>query len=521
MKKQYKIVTGKGIIEREYNYIPVRYIIAVLLGVLEIAMIISIVLALCYIVPYFYTLCIITGVACMIRIISSDDNPDYKIPWLLCVIFLPIVGFMLYFMFYSRKLKKRFIKHAQKLEDYRYATDDEGAFAELESEDRSAASQAKMLTEISASHLYKNTEIKYFSSGEELRDAMICDIAQAEKFIFLEYFIIEEGSFWNSILELLIKKVGEGVDVRVMYDDIGCMSTLPGNYYKILQKHGIKATVFSKLRGSADSEFNNRSHRKILVVDGKVAYTGGVNIADEYVNKKLRFGHWKDIGIRIVGEAVCEMTQMFLFSFGLNSEKLSPMPDDVYPEQEMMCKNGYVIPFGDGPKPMYMRNVSKSAIQNIIGAATDYVYMTTPYLIIDNDLCADIERAALRGVDIRIVVPHIPDKRLVFGITRSFYHRLMSSGVKIYEYEPGFIHAKTYLADGKYAIVGTPNLDYRSLVHHFENGVWMYKTDCISDIKRDIDVTLEKSILITPDMLKTGIIARFIRSIVKIFAPML
>lgn len=521
MKRSYKIRTAKGIIEREYNYIPIRYIIAVLIAILEIAAIIGIVIALCYYVPYFYTLCLITTVACIITIIASDDNPDYKIPWIVFVIILPIAGFMLYFLFYSRKLQPRFIKRIKEVRAYKYQKDDTELFEKFASEDKAASSQAKMLTEVSYSHLFVNTETKYFPSGEAMRDSMLADIAAAEKFIFLEYFIIEEGKFWNSVLDLLKEKAKCGVDVRVIYDDIGCMTTLPGNYSKILKKYGIQTAVFSRLRGSADSEFNNRSHRKILVIDGKVAYTGGINIADEYINEKMRFGHWKDTGIRLRGEAVWEMTQLFLFNFGLNSKKLPKAPEDCYPEVEGITAGGYVIPFGDGPRPLYERNVSKSAIQNIIGSATDYVYMTTPYLIIDNDMCSDIERAALRGVDIRIIVPHIPDKRIVFGITRSFYHRLMKAGVKIYEYKPGFIHAKSYISDDKYAIIGTVNLDYRSLVHHFENGVWMYKTDSIRDIKRDIDEVIEKSILITPDELKTGILARFIRSVVRIFAPML
>ena len=521
MKHKYKIKTPKGIIEREYNYIPIRYIVAVLIAIIQVITIIGILIALCYYVPYFYILCIATTASCIITIIASDDNPDYKIPWLICVIFIPLAGFMIYFMFYSRKLRPRFIRRVKEALTYRYQKDDTDAFLKLEAEDKAAASQAKMLTEISYSHLFENTETEYFPSGESMRDSMLADIARAEKFIFLEYFIIEEGVFWNSILDLLKEKVKEGVDVRVMYDDIGCIGTLPGNYVSILRKSGIKATVFSKLRGSADSEFNNRSHRKIMIIDGKIAYTGGVNIADEYINVKPKFGHWKDTGIRLRGEAVFEMTQLFLFNFALNSRKLPDAPKDSYPEEGEVKAGGYVIPFGDGPRPLYQRNVSKNAIQNIIGSATDYVYMTTPYLIIDNDLCSDIERAALRGVDVRIIVPHIPDKKIIFGITRSFYHRLMNAGVKIYEYEPGFIHAKSYIADDKYAIIGTVNLDYRSLVHHFENGVWMYKTDIVPNIKRDIDETIGKSILITKDNLKTGIIARFIRSIVRIFAPML
>ena len=526
MKRKYKVNTGREVIEREYNHIPGRYIIAVMIAIFEIVAIIGIVILMCYYVPYFYAMCLITSAACVLKICTSDDNPDYKIPWLICVIFLPIAGFMLYFMFYLRKLNKRYVKRIKEVQSYNYEKDDDEILADMESEDAVAASQARMLKEISYSHVFRNTAQTYFPSGEAMWQSLLIDLESAERFILMEYFIIDEGAFWGSVLDILKRKAREGVDVRVMYDDIGCMNTLPGNYNKILEKHGIKSVIFSKLRGSADNEFNNRSHRKILVVDGKVGYTGGVNIADEYVNEKERFGHWKDTAIRIEGEAVYELTKLFLSSFGLNSKTLPTMPECAYPELEWEEQRGYVIPFGDGPKPIYKHNVSKATIQNMIGAATKYVYMTTPYLIIDNDLCADIERASLRGVDVRIIVPHIPDKKIVFAITRTYYKRLMDAGVKIYEYKPGFIHAKSYVADGKYAVIGTVNLDYRSLVHHFENGVWMYKTDSISDIKEDIDKTIEESILVTPELMNKEIWSKLIttkilRSIVKIFAPML
>ncbi|MBQ3014202.1 MAG: cardiolipin synthase, partial [Clostridia bacterium] len=338
---------------------------------------------------------------------------------------------------------------------------------------------------------------------------------------FLEYFIIEEGKFWNSILEILKRKAAEGVTVRVLYDDIGCMSTLPGDYAKTLRSYGIEELPFSRLRGNADSEFNNRSHRKILVIDGKIGYTGGVNIADEYINEVVRFGHWKDTAIRLEGEAVWELTRLFLTDYGINAKALPTTAHELYPLQRERNADGYLIPFGDGPKPLYHRRVGKSVIQNMLNSATRYMYMTTPYLIIDNDLCASIESAALRGVDVRIIVPHIPDKKLVFGITRSFYKRLMDAGVRIYEYEPGFIHAKSYVADDCYAMIGTINLDYRSLVHHFENGVWMYRCDSIRDLKADIEDTLKRSIEIAPEMLKTNLLTRLIRSVVRIFAPML
>lgn len=525
MKKrlEYSIYNKKVV--REINYIPVRYILAVLITVIEIAMIIGIVIALCYYVPYFYILAYITQIACVIKIMTSDDNPDYKVPWLLFVMILPIAGFMLYFMFYSRKLDKRFVKRLREMHDKGYKRDDTAELTALADEDGRAAAQARMLCEISYSHLFTDTKQTYFKLGEDMWQAMLADLESAKTFIFMEYFIIEQGEFWYSILEILKRKAKAGVQVRLIYDDIGCMSTLPGNYKRILARDGIIATEFSRLRGQADSEFNNRSHRKITVIDGSVGYTGGVNIADEYINVRSRFGHWKDTGIRLEGPAVYELTKLFIVDYGINVRYIERHVNDelsvLYPECRRDAHGGYIVPFGDGPKPIYNRNVSKTVIQNMLYCAREYVYMTTPYLIIDNDLCTDIENTALRGVDVRIIVPHIPDKRLVFSITKSFYQRLMAAGVKIYEYGPGFIHAKSYISDGKYAMIGTVNLDYRSLVHHFENGVWMYGCECIGDIKTDIDETLDKSVLITEKMLKTGILTRLIRSLVRIFSPLL
>ena len=521
MKRKYKVNTGKEVIEREYSYIPFRYIVAVMITIFEIASMVGIVFILCMYVPYFYILCYITAFACIVKIIASDDNPDYKVPWVLFVLVLPVVGFMLYFLFYSRKLQKKFIRRLEDLARCKYNKDDSEALRAIEGENVAAASQARMLTRISGSCLFTDTKQRYYPLGEDMYKDMLLDLEGAKGFIFMEYFIIEEGKFWNSILDILTRKAAEGVTVRVIYDDIGCMSTLPGDYAKTLRKKGIEAVMFSRLRGNADSEFNNRNHRKILVIDGRIGYTGGVNIADEYINEVVRFGHWKDTGIRLEGEAVWELTSLFLTDYGINSKKLPDMPKDTYPECKDISDGGYLIPFGDGPKPLYERRVGKSVIQNMLNSSERYMYMTTPYLIIDNDLCQCIENAALRGVDVRIIVPHIPDKKLVFGMTQSFYHRLMMAGVRIYEYKPGFIHAKSYISDDKYAMIGTINLDYRSLVHHFENGVWMYKCDSIADLKADIDDTIDKSVEITQDMLKKGPITRFIRALVRIFAPML
>lgn len=521
MKKKISYNVNKETIEREVNYIPIRYIAAIFITLLEILAVIGIVIALCYYVPYFYLAAWITEFFCVIRIIASDDNPDYKVPWLLFVLIIPIAGFMLYFMFYSRKLQGKYVKRLGTLKSNTYESRDNELFEALKTEDPVAFTQAKMLTGISESHLFTNTQQTYFPLGEHMHKSLLSDLERAENFIYMEYFIIEEGIFWESILEILKQKAKKGVEVKVLYDDIGCMATLPGDYHKILKSYGIEATPFSRLKGNADSEFNNRSHRKITVIDGKIGYTGGINIADEYINEIVKHGHWKDTAIRLEGEAVRELTKLFLVDFGINVRKMPTPRTDLYPEFPEISERGYLIPFGDGPNPIYSRRVGKSVIQNMLNSATDYVYMTTPYLIIDNDLCQSIENAALRGVKVKIIVPHIPDKKLVFGMTQSFYPRLMSSGVEIYEYAPGFIHSKSYLADGKYAMIGTINLDYRSLVHHFENGVWMYRCEAINALEEDMMDTLKKCIRITNEDLKLNLLQRFIRAVVRIFAPML
>lgn len=497
MKKTITYDINNEKVQREINYIPIRYIIAVLITLLEVLAVLGIVFTLCYYVPYFYLAAFATEIFCVIRIIASDDNPDYKVPWLLFVLIVPIAGFMLYFMFYSRTLQKKFIKRLDDLKRHSYRQNDSKLFSELKEKNPTAAAQAKMLCDIAETHLFTNTKQEYFPLGEDMHRHMLQDLEKAEKFIYMEYFIIEEGKFWNSILDILKQKASDGVEVKVLYDDIGCMMTLPGNYYKILQSYGIEAVPFSRLRENADSEFNNRSHRKICVIDGKIGYTGGVNIADEYINEVVKFGHWKDVGIRLEGEAVWELTKLFLVDYGINEKEVLVTGNALYPSQPDLEEEGYLIPFGDGPHPIYKRRVGKSVIQNMLSGATRYAWMTSPYLIIDNDLCTDLENAALRGVDVRIIVPHIPDKKLILWMTQSFYPRLMDAGVKIYEYEPGFIHAKSYLVDDDYAMIGTINLDYRSLVHHFENGVWMYQCEANKALKADIDNTLSKSIEIT------------------------
>ena len=520
MKKTYNNQAEGKKSTRVLKHIPLRYIIAILLSLLEVAAVVAIVFALCYYVPYFYLAAFATEIFCVIKIIASDDNPEYKVPWLLVVLILPIVGFMLYFLFYSRRLDRRLAKRIEQLDGDGYEYDDGAAYASLEAEDITAANQARMLKRISGSALFAGDAVEYFPSGEAKHKRLIEDLKSAEKFIFLEYFIIEEGIFWNSILDVLKQKAQAGVDVRVIYDDMGCMMTLPSDYYKTLGRYGIKATPFAILKGNADSEFNNRSHRKIAVIDGRVGYTGDINIADEYINAIVKHGYWKDVAVRVEGNSVMELTRLFLNDFGMNVRHLPKREHDCYPEQKANG-SGYVIPFGDGPAPLYDNRVGKSVIMDMISDARRYIYITTPYLIIDDDMCTCLESAALSGVDVRIVLPGIPDKKIVLELSRSFYRRLMKAGVRIYEYTPGFIHAKTYVCDDKYAMVGTINMDYRSLVHNFECGMWMYNVPCISDIKKDVLEVLNVSLEITDRMNDVHLIRRFVRAAGRVFATLM
>lgn len=520
MKRKIEIVTNGKKEEREINYIPVRYIFAILFTLIETLMVVGVVFLLAYYVKYFYIALYITVIVVVITIVVKNENPDYKVPWILFVIGLPIVGVMLYFMYNKRVLPKKIIK---KLNSYKHSVphDDQKNFEELKEEKPYLASQANNLCKISDTHLYKGSNLKYYSLGEKMFKDMLEDLKDAKKFIFLEYFIIEEGIFWNSILDILKEKASIGVEVKVLYDDIGCMSTLPGNYYKQLRKYNIDAIPFSKLKGQADGEFNNRSHRKILVIDGVICYTGGVNIADEYINEIEVYGHWKDTGIRFTGDAVNEYTKLFLVDYHLNVKKEQEVDFNKYYIKSNITGSNYLVPFGDGPNPIYEKNVCKISIMNLINQAVNYVYITSPYLIVDNEMMRCIENAALRGVDVRLIVPHIPDKKMVFEQTKAYYQVLMKSNVLVYEYTLGFIHAKSYIADDEVGIIGTMNLDYRSLTHHFENGVWVYDQKFIKEMKEDFLETIEKSEKMNGVKQKPNLLKKILGSIVRIFSPLL
>jgi cardiolipin synthase len=347
---------------------------------------------------------------------------------------------------------------------------------------------------------------------------MLAELEKAEKYIFMEYFIVEEGYMWGRILDVLTRKAKAGVEVRVMYDGMCEISTLPPNYWKLLEAEGIHAKAFSPIKPIVSSHYNYRDHRKILVIDGNVAFNGGVNLADEYINRIERFGHWKDTAIKIKGPAARSFALMFLQMWNIGNDNPDYDKWLSIPAVEEDAK-GYVMPYCDSPLDNY--KAGEAVYMDILNRATDYVHIMSPYLILDGELETALCYAAQRGVDVKLILPGIPDKKIAYSLAKTHYKLLNEAGVRIYEYTPGFIHAKSYLVDDNQAMIGTINLDYRSLVHHFENGVWMYDCDTIKCLKDDMKDTLSKSIEVTNEMLKTTLMQRFVRAVVRIFAPML
>lgn len=473
---------------------------------------------------YFYAICILTSLLVLLYIINNKINPSYKMAWIIPILLFPIMGGLFYIIFGGNQLSNRVrkkmlvIKSKMKFVDFKQ----EEIIQKISKENVVAAKQASYIQKLSLSPIYDNTYTEYFSTGEEIYKSLKEELTKAKHYIFLEFFIIEEGIMWNSILDILVQKVKEGLDVRILYDDMGCIMTLPYKYQEKLESLGIKCSVFNPFIPVLSSRVNNRDHRKIVVIDGHTGYTGGINLADEYINLYPKHGHWKDSGILLKGEAVWNLTIMFLSMWDYvrkikeNYEEYRP---NVYNQEKIKTK-GYVQPYNDNP--LDDETVGEYVYLNMINNANKYIYITTPYLIVDNEMITSLTLAAKSGVDVRIITPGIPDKKIVNELTKSYYEVLTESGVKIYEYKPGFIHAKNFVVDDLYATVGTINLDYRSLYLHFECGVWMYNTGTIANIKKDFEETLKKCREITfKECQSISSIRKLFRAVLKVFAPLM
>lgn len=472
---------------------------------------------------YVYGTFMILSMIMVVWLVSKDDNPSLKLSWVIMILVFPVFGGLFYVLFaHTRIPNKERVKMNELLEKSKESYyNDNDVFEELESKSRHAASQSRYIKNQSFGPVYKNTTTEYFKLGEILFEKMKEELENAEHYIFLEYFILQEGKMWSELLEILKRKAKQGVDVRVIYDDCGSVSTVPYKYNKKLEAMGIKCEIFNPYRPILSISLQNRDHRKIMIIDGHTAFNGGVNIADEYINEYPKYGHFKDCGIMIKGEAVFNFTVMFLETWNyyrnIDDEYSEFMPN-IYFNGEFES-DGYVQPFGD--TPLDNEYVGETVYMNMINQATNYVYINTPYLIVDNEVITALLMAAKRGVDVRIVLP-AKGEELVCMVNRSYYKQLIESGVRIYEYSPGYIHSKTFVVDDEFATVGTINLDYRSLYHNYECATWMYKTKVVSQLYEDYLETLKVCKEITlEDCLSVPLYRRAVRGIFRIVAPLM
>ncbi len=495
-----------------------------LLLLMQIAALVFFSLRLSDYFTWYYVASIFMSLLAVFAILTSRSNPAYKIAWIILIMAFPIFGGSFYLMYGSSRLSRRTKKKMAGISDNIsiYTSSDPAVSAALSADNPIAALQSHYIEQGAFCPAYRNTQCEYHEIGEKSWVRMLEEMEKAEHFIFLEYFIIEEGEMWNPMLDLLRRKAAQGVDVRLIYDDLGSIMKVPDGYDKLLESYGIRTCVFNPFIPVLNLRMNNRDHRKICVIDGHTGFTGGINLADEYINVKVIHGHWKDTAIMLKGDAVWSLTVMFLsmwdFIRGEKSDyelyrpqmyQASPRPSD-----------GYLQPFADNP--LDNEPVGENVYLNLINRAERYVYITTPYLIISNEMMTALTNAAKSGVDVRIITPHIPDKWYVHMVSQAHYAQLIESGVRIFEYTPGFIHAKSFVADDSYAVVGTINLDYRSLYLHFECATWMYKTSCIADIYEDFVQTESVSQEITmEDCRSVPFLKRLLSSILKIFAPLM
>jgi len=499
-----------------------RIVIAFILLIVQILALLAVIWYFNSYFVYFYALFSMLSIAFILMIVNNDSlKPGFKLAWIIPISIVPIFGNLLFLLFghdlFSRKMHR--IHTLEK--EMAMSQSPNGVFAKIERKDRQTANQSRLIMDCSGFQPYENTFAEYLPSGEAKFERLIEELQKAERFIFIEYFIISEGYVWDSILSILKEKVAQGLDVRIIYDDLGSGFRVPFRYKNQLNAMGIKCIVFNPFVPILSSSFNHRDHRKIVVIDGHTAFTGGVNLADEYMNMRELYGHWKDASAMIKGEGVHSFTLMFLALWKFCTGDIEE-PEHFLPQTgaEWIGESGIVQPFSDS----YISgdSICEAIYLNLINKAERYVYIVTPYLIIDAELITALSVAAKSGVDVRIVTPHIGNNWYVHSVTRSYYEALIKSGVKIYEYTPGFIHAKLFVADDKLSVIGTVNLDYRSLYMQLECGVWLYETDCIRHIYEDYMITLSKSQEITlsdcqmiPWQRKLG------RMILRVIAPMM
>ncbi|MBR1798258.1 MAG: cardiolipin synthase [Clostridiales bacterium] len=464
----------------------------------------------------------IFSILMVIYLYNSNMDSTSKLTWMMLIGLFPIPGSLFLGFtrldFGSRTLKRAVIDMKERTRDK--LPQDPEIIRRLEEDGGNMEDIYRYMSKTGNFPVFENTDIKYFPDGSDFLDSVLEDLENAKEYIYMEYFIISEGYMWGRVLDILARKASQGVDVRVMYDGMCEIKLLPPDYPARMKKIGIQCREFAKIYPFLSTYYNYRDHRKILVVDGRVAYTGGLNFSDEYINLEPRFGHWKDTAVRLKGDAVISFTQMFLQLWNITNPDPSFEAVELYKPTEVKGATGYVLPFSDSPLDSY--RAGEAVFLDVLGRSTKYVHIMTPYLIIDDTMKNSLMLAAMRDIDVVLILPGIPDKKAAYAIAKSHYSELIDAGVKIYEYTPGFVHAKVMTSDDEKAMVGSINLDYRSLYHHFECAAYMYKCDVISDIEADFQKTLKKCKRVTRETIKHENIGyKLAAKLLKFVAPLM
>lgn len=503
------------------NLIFSRVVITSTLIVLQLLLLIFAIVHLSDAFIYIYFIFLLFSIVMTLYIINRNVSASFKLPWILLILLVPLLGGILYFLFGHRYITKKEKEHWQQMmqrtKDYHQL--DDAISQEVMQESPTIFEQMNYIQTFAYAPIHNDTKTKYYAMGEDMMDDLFHDLRQAKKFIFLEFFIVSEGEFFHQVLEILKEKVKEHVDVRLIYDDLGSITFLSSDFYQRMENLGIKCIPFNRFVPILSMIHNNRNHRKMIIIDGKISYTGGINLADEYINLYPKYGRWKDTVLRMEGSATNNLTLLFLESWDFHRAEKTTLQHFLYQGAKEPIK-GYVQPFGDSP--LDQEEIAKNVYMNLINGATKYIYINTPYFIVDFDMLDALCRSAKKGIDVRIMLPHIPDKWYVQLVSRSYYKTLIQAGVKVYEYRPGFNHAKSFVVDDEVAVIGSINLDYRSLVHHFECAVYLYQTDSVLDLKKDFLQTEKDGLLMKEDtFLQLPWYAQVFCSVLKIFAPLL
>ncbi len=471
---------------------------------------------------YFEVFLNIVSLVVVVVIINRNSNPMYKLAWIVPILIFPMFGGLLYLFIVSQSETKRFFRRLSDIEKDIFTSypQNESIKTEFSEKYPHRKTTVNFINRVSGGCVYKNSGAEYFPCGEEMLQSLLTELEKAEKYIFLEFFIIKRGKMWNSVLEILKRKAGEGVDVRVMYDGMGSLTTLPMHYPKELRKFGIKCKVFSPFTPFLSAVQNNRDHRKILVIDGKVAYTGGINLSDEYINIDYPHGHWKDMAVKVSGEAAFDFARMFLHLWWHQTKTTESLKDLEPQISSSEGFDGFVMPYADIPQDEYQ--TGEFIYLDIINKAKKYIHITTPYLILDHEMVVALTNAAMSGVDVKIICPLSIDHWYARSVAFSYYRELTQSGVKIYEYSPGFIHGKTFVSDDEVAVVGSINLDYRSLYLHFECAAWFLDSHIVKDVENDFTETLSKCREITlEECNKRNPVKKLFSAMLRLFGPLM